>query len=453
MLTRLDLRGHAGDVRPRLPRPSVGGPSGPLAAVQEILAAVRTEGDAAVRRCTERFDGVVLEDPRVPPGEVEAARGAVPTPLLAALEAAHARIVEFHRKQARPHGYHAAERHEVGGVVVRELRRPVDRAGLYVPGGRAPLASTVLMTAVPARVAGVPELVLCSPPGRDGLVAPSVLAAAAVAGVDEVWAVGGAQAIGAMAYGTESLAPVDVVVGPGNLYVSLAKREVAGTVGVPSAFAGPSEVVVVADETTPVEWAAIDVVVQAEHGPDGLAWLVTWSEEAAERITEAVAELVAASPRRAEIESTLAEGGYAVVVDGPERAVDVANAIAPEHLELMCADPEALVPLVTAAGAVFTGLFAPASVGDYVAGPSHVLPTHGSARFASVLSVDDFQKRIHVVGLDEPTLAGLAPHVAALAEAEGLAAHAESVRLRLAGGERVASLHEAFVDPVSGSSP
>jgi histidinol dehydrogenase len=235
-----------------------------------------------------------------------------------------------------------------------------------------------------------------------------------------------------MAYGTESVAPVDVIVGPGNVYVSVAKRQVAqeGRVGVPSAFAGPSEVVVVADDTTPVACAAIDVVVQAEHGPDGLAWLVTWSEEAAHRITAEVERLVAASPRRSEIASTLASGGYAVVVDGPEQAMAVANAVAPEHLELMTADPEALVPLVRAAGAVFTGVDSPASVGDYLAGPSHVLPTYGSARFSSALGVNDFLKQIHVISLDHAALVRHAPHVAAIAEAEGLAAHAASVRLR-----------------------
>src|SRR5205807_9073116 len=222
------------------------------------------------------------------------------------------------------------------------------------------------------------------------------------------------------------------IVGPGSVYVAIAKREVAGEglVGVPSSFAGPSEVVVVADETTPVEFAAIDLVVQAEHGPDGLAWLITWSPEAADAITESVAKLVAASPRREEIESTLAKGGYAAVVSGPEQAMEVANAIAPEHLELMNADPEALVPMVRHAGAVFTGAYAPASVGDYLAGPSHVLPTYGSARFAGALRIDDFLKQIHVVSLDRGALERVAPHVAALAEAEGLAAHAASVRLR-----------------------
>jgi histidinol dehydrogenase len=247
-----------------------------------------------------------------------------------------------------------------------------------------------------------------------------------------VYAIGGVQAIGAMAYGTESLRAVDVIVGPGSTYVAIAKREVAqeGLVGVPAAFAGPSEVVVVADDSTPVEYAAIDVIVQAEHGPDGLTWLITWSEKAADRITEAVARLIGEAPRRADIEANLAQGGYAVIVDGPGRAMEVANAVAPEHLELMTADPEALLPLVRSAGAVFCGPYAPASVGDYLAGPSHVLPTYGSARFSSALGVNDFSKQIHVISVDQPALAKLAPHVAALADAEGLAAHAASVKMR-----------------------
>jgi histidinol dehydrogenase len=203
-------------------------------------------------------------------------------------------------------------------------------------------------------------------------------------------------------------------------------------VGVPGSFPGPSEVVVVADDTTPVDFAAIDVIVQVEHGPDSVGWLVTWSEEAADRIEAAVTRMAAASPRRSVIEANLKTNGYTALVDGPEQALEVANAVAPEHLELMTADPEALLPLVRHAGAVFCGAFAPASVGDYLAGPSHVLPTYGSARFSGALRVDDFVKAIHVVSLDEPTLARIAPHVGAIAEAEGLPAHAESVRVRWA---------------------
>lgn len=423
MLKRLDLRG-VDDPTVDLPRPDVAGDA-PIAAVQAILSDVRRRGDAAVREYTERFDKLALDDLRVPQIELERALGDTPPLLREALEAANDNIAAYHREQVR-----IDARYEKDGIVVRELRRPVDRAGLYVPGGRAAYPSTVLMTAVPARVAGVRELVLCVPPGPDGRVHPTVLAAAALAQVDEVYCIGGAQAIGAMAYGTDTIRPVDVIVGPGNVYVALAKREVAGVVGVPSAFAGPSEVVVIADETTPVDYAAIDVIVQAEHGPDGLAWLITWDDDVAERVTDAIQRLVEASPRRADIESTLDRGGYAVVVDGPEAALAVSNAIAPEHLELMTADPESLLPLVRSAGAVFTGAYSPAAVGDYLAGPSHVLPTHGSARFSSALRVDDFVKHIHVVSVDDTTLARIGPHVAAIADAEGLAAHADAVRLR-----------------------
>ncbi len=425
-LRRLDLRHVSGDVGPHLPRPEVAG-AGPVAAVRDILAEVAQGGDRAVKALTERFDGVRLDSLRVPAEEITAALVNLPVALRDAFEAAKRNIWDYHRTQLHPAG-----RSERDGIVVRDLRRPVRRAGVYVPGGRAPLASTVLMTAIPARVAGVPEIVLCTPPQRDGSVDGPTLAASALAGVDEVYRIGGAQAIAAMAYGTETVRPVDVIVGPGNTYVQIAKREVGieGRVAVSSAFAGPSEVVVIADDTTPVDAAAIDVIVQAEHGPDGLAWLVTWSEEAAERISAAVTRLTDAAPRRAEITSTLARNGYCVLVTGPEQAMAVANAVAPEHLELMNDDPEALVALVDSAGAVFTGPYAPASVGDYVAGPSHVLPTDRTARFASGLRVDDFCKQIHVISLGPEALAAVAPHVEAMANAEGLASHAESVRIR-----------------------
>src|SRR5947209_7624637 len=426
MLTRLDLRGAGTDIGDRLPRPDLGG-AAPVEAVREILAEVKKRGDAALREYTERFDGVAVDELAIGPAALDEALAATPPLLREALEEARAAILAYHRAQLRDDATHERE-----GVTVRELARPVDRAGVYVPGGRAPLLSTVLMTAIPARVAGVGEVVVCSPPGPDGRVPAGILGAAALAGVDEVHPVGGAQAIAALAYGTESVRAVDVIVGPGNVYVATAKREVGaeGAVGLPAAFAGPSEVVVVADDSTPPELAAIDLVVQAEHGPDGLAWLITWSEQTADAVASEVGRLVAASPRRADLETTLDGGGYAVLVDGPEEAATVANAIAPEHLELMCADPEAMLPLIRHAGAVFCGVDAPASVGDYVAGPSHVLPTFGTARFSSALRVDDFLKWIHVVSLGDGALARLAPHVAALAEEEGLPAHAESVRLR-----------------------
>ncbi|HUE59596.1 MAG TPA: histidinol dehydrogenase [Acidimicrobiales bacterium] len=426
MLKKLDLRGASGDLRAVLPAPDLT-EDGPTASVREILAMVRAGGDAALRDLTERFDHVRIDDIRVPPAQVTAALGQIDPELREALEVAHANIVDYHREQLRPD-----IRHEKDGIVVREVRRPVDRAGLYVPGGRAPLASTVLMTAGPARVAGVGAVAMCSPPGPDGELSPAILAAAAIAEVDEVYRIGGAQAVGAMAYGTESVPAVDVIVGPGNRYVAIAERLVAGegAVGVPSAFTGPSEVAVVADDSTPPEYAAVDLVVQAEHGPDGMAYLITWSPRAAERIGAEVDRIVAASPRRQEIESTLATGGYAVLVDGPEQAMAVANAVAAEHLELLNEDPESLVPLIRNAGAVFLGPWAPASVGDYAAGPNHVLPTARSARFGSALRVDDFCKFIHLVDVDKSALDRLAPHVAAMARSEGLAAHADSVLIR-----------------------
>ena len=425
MLNRLDLRGKTGDLRGLLPRPHAASEP-PAEHVRALLADVRERGDAAVREITERFDGVAPEQLRVPQSEIDASLASIPPLLREALEVAKANILAYHREQL-----HDEARHERDGLVVRELRRPVDRAGVYVPGGLAPLISTVLMTVIPARVAGVPEVVLVSPPDREtGSISAGILAAAALAGVDEVYRINGPAGIGALAYGTETIRPVDVIVGPGNVYVSQAKREVAGVVGIPSSFAGPSEVVVVADETTPADYAAIDLIVQIEHGPDGLAWLITWNEDVAERITGAIAGLIENNPRRDVIAANIEANSYVAIVDGPEQAIEVANAIAPEHLQLMTADPEALLPLVRHAGAVFTGAYAPASVGDYVAGPSHVLPTYGSARFAGALRVDDFSKYVHVVSVDESTLGKLAPHVVALAEAEGLAAHAESVRIR-----------------------
>ena len=426
VLARLDLRGVT-DLRSALPRPSVAGASAVVEAVRAILADVRARGDEAVRELTKRFDGVDLGALEVSTAECKRALESIPAAQRDALELAAANVRDFAAAEAAPDA-----RYERDGLVVRTLRRPVDRAGCYVPGGRAVYPSTVLMTAVPARVAGVGEVVLCVPPDRDGNVPDVVLAAAAVAGVDAVYRVGGAQAIAAMAYGTESIPAVDVIVGPGNIYVAVAKREVAGEgiVGIPSAFAGPSEVVVIADESTAPELAAIDIIVQAEHGPDGLAWLITWSERAADAITGAVAGLVADAARREEIESTLDANGRCVVVDGPEQAIAVANLIAPEHLELLNADPESLVPLVRHAGAVFCGPLAPASLGDYVAGPSHVLPTHGSARFAGALTADDFTKPVHVVDVDRAAFDRLGPAVIELATAEGLTAHADSIRLR-----------------------
>jgi histidinol dehydrogenase len=430
VLSRLDLRGVAdADLASRLPRPNAAGDE-PVAAVRSILADVRSGGDAAVLALTSRFDGVALGSLSVPREEWEAALARIDPDVRAGLEAAAASVRAFQEAERTGDVTHTA-----AGIETRTIRVPVDRAGCYVPGGRAVYPSTVLMTVIPAKVAGVEHVAVCVPPGPGGAVPDVVLAAAAVAGADAVHPVGGAQAIGALAYGTASIPAVDVIVGPGNVYVAVAKREVAGDglVGVPSAFAGPSEVVVVADGSVPAAYAAVDVVVQAEHGPDGLAWLVTWDPEVATAVEAEIAGIVSGSPRRDVLEATLGKAGVSVLVDSPAAALVVANAIAPEHLELLCDDADALVPLVRHAGAVFCGPLSPASIGDYYAGPSHVLPTFGSARYAGALTPDDFTKPVHVVTVSAEGFAAAAPHVVALAEAEGLAAHADSIRLRQAG--------------------
>ncbi|MGD0312397.1 MAG: histidinol dehydrogenase [Acidimicrobiales bacterium] len=428
-LRRLDFRGFTGNrraLRAALPSPP-DEQDRSSASVAAIIAAVRAEGDDALRRLTLEFDGVSVDTLRVPEDEIQAALARVPEPLQEALDVAHDRILAYHaHESAAP----PTDDFESGGITVRHLVRPVARAGCYAPGGRARYPSTVLMCAVPAQVAGVKEIVLCVPPGPDGRIDDASLAAAAVAGITEVYRVGGAQAIAAMAYGTESIEAVDVVVGPGNRYVAEAKRQVSGRVGVASAFAGPSEVVVVAGPGTPAELAAIDLVVQAEHGPDGMAWLLTWSEEVADAVSAQVDRFVQDSPRRKDLEATLAAGGYAVLVDGPDQAMAIADIVAPEHLEILTPDAEALLAQVNSAGAVFVGSSSPASVGDYLAGPNHVLPTNRTARFSSALRVDDFRRHIHAVTVSDKALETLGPHVVTLAETEGLPAHAESVRLR-----------------------
>ena len=426
MLTRLDLRGDSGPVASRLPRPEPAS-AGPVEAVRAIVASVRDRGDDALRELTERFDGAVPSSLTVEPAEIAEAAARTPPEVRDALATAVANVKAYHRHQLLDDVLH-----ERGGITVRERHLPVRRAGCYVPGGRAAYPSTLIMTAVPARVAGVDEIAVCVPPGPDGRIADVTLAAAAAAGVTEVHPVGGAQAIAALAYGTESIPAVDVIVGPGNAYVALAQREVSGVVGVPVAFAGPSEVVVVADASVEATFAAADVILQAEHGPGGLAWVVTWDIATAEAVEAEVTRLAACADRRIEIEATLKNSGYSVLCSSAEQAFEVVNEVAPEHLELMVADPEALLPLVRNAAAVFCGPWTPASVGDYAAGPNHVLPTDGTARFASALGVRDFLKSMHIVSTDRLGLERLAPHVIALAEAEGLTAHADSVRLRLA---------------------
>jgi histidinol dehydrogenase len=432
----LDLRGTEPPFDDVLPRPSDPG-ADVHDAVAGILRQVRQEGDAALVRLTAELDGVdVSGGLRVPDADLVAARAAADPDLWRALEVAFDRILTYHQHEAGT----PADLDE-GGISISQFTRPVGRAGIYAPGGRARYPSTVLMCAAPARVAGVGSIALCVPPGSDGNVDVATLCAAAVAGVDEVYRIGGAQAVGAMAYGTASVPAVDVIAGPGNVYVAEAKRQVSGVVGVASAFAGPSEIVVVAGPDATPGFAAIDLVVQAEHGPDGLAWLVTWDAELLEAVSKEVDRIVAASSRRADLEATLAAAGIACLVDSPARALDVANVVAPEHLQLMVPEREApaLLDGVINAGAVFVGEWSPASMGDYIAGPNHVLPTNRTARFASALRADDFRKHLHAVRVTPEALQELGPHVMTLAETEGLPAHADSVRRRLAsieGGEQ-----------------
>ena len=427
-LRTLDLRGRRPPFDAALPRPSDPG-AGVHDAVADILRHVRAEGDEALVRYTAEFDRVDVSDAiRVPEDDIAQACADADPALLHALEVAFDRIVTYHAHEGVPPGDL-----DEGGITVGHVTRAVGRAGLYAPGGRARYPSTVLMCAAPARVAGVGSIALCVPPATDGKVDIATLCAASIAGVDDVYRIGGAQAIAAMAYGTASVPAVDVIAGPGNAYVAEAKRQLSGVVGVASAFAGPSEIVVVADASAPPSFAAIDLVVQAEHGPDGLAWLVTWDAEQAERISAEVDRIVAASSRRVDLEATLASAGIVCLVDGPEEALAVANAVAPEHLQLMVPESDglALLDLVQNAGAVFIGAWSPASMGDYIAGPNHVLPTNRTARFSSALRTDDFRKHVHAVRVTPDALRTLGPLVVTLAETEGLGAHADSVRLRL----------------------
>lgn len=439
MLRRVDLRGAVDprpvaaadrDLRSRLPRPQVDS-TRPAEVVAAICDEVRDGGDAAVRSITERIDGCRLHSLAVGPDERRAALVSLDLELRRALELATERITAFHETQLA-----AGHVWEEAGVAIETLIRPVDRAGAYAPGGRTPLVSSVLMTVVPARVAGVQEVVVATAPGPDGKPAAGIVAAAELAGATEVIVGNSSALVAAMAYGTESIVPVDVIAGPGGTYTAQAKREVAsrGLVGVPASFAGPSEVAVVCDESAPVDLAATDLIVQVEHGPDGLAWLVCWSEEVAAEVQAAVARIAAEAERADVIIDNLTRNSFVALVDGPDEAMAVTNAIGPEHLQLMVSDPSHLLPQVRHAGAVFCGPWSPASVGDYVAGPSHVLPTFGSARYGEALGVRDFQRSIHAVTVEREALSRLGPAVATIARAEGLGVHARSVEDRDPGG-------------------
>jgi histidinol dehydrogenase len=396
-------------------------------AVAAIIADVRAEGDAALLRYTERFDRLALsaEQVRVRADEVDAAVASVAPELMAALDLAAKRIEAFHRLQM-PADLVTTD---PAGLTLGMRWMPLDAVGLYVPGGKAAYPSSVLMNAVPARVAGVARIAMCVP-SPDGVLNPLVLAAARRAGVSEIYRVGGAQAVAALAYGTASIPPVDRIVGPGNAYVAEAKRQVFGRVGI-DAIAGPSEVVVLADAENEPRRVAIDLLAQAEHDEAAQAILITDDGGFADRVAAAVEDELASLPRAAIAGASWQQHGAIIVVRDWDEAVGLVNRLAPEHLEVMLRDPAAVFAKVRHAGAVFLGAFCPEAVGDYVAGPNHVLPTGRTARFASGLSVFDFLKRTTWMAADAGALARVGPAAVALAEAEGLGAHARSIALRL----------------------
>ena len=394
--------------------------------VDAILAAVRDRGDEAIAEFTERFDGFRPVPMAVPQEALEQAWAKLPTNLRDALELAHRRITDFHQRQ-RPSDLAVTGPH---GEQLGRRWRPVQRAGLYVPGGRAAYPSTVLMNAVPARVAGVKELVISSPAGRDGAVNPVVLAAAHLAGVKTVFRLGGAQAIAAMAYGSESVPKVDVISGPGNLYVTLAKQAVYGQVAIDS-LAGPSEVLVIADHSAQPDQVAADLLAQAEHDPLAAAVLITTDSALADVINAAVAEQLANHPRRDICEAALRDWGLVVVCDDLESCARLSDSFAPEHLELLVERPEPLADRIQHAGAIFLGPWSPEAVGDYLAGPNHTLPTCGAARFSGALSVETFMRHTSLIGFNRAALEATGSAVQELATSEGLHSHAESVRRRL----------------------
>ncbi len=396
-------------------------------AVAAILADIRARGDAALIEATARFDHLTLtaDRLRLSSMEIDAAVAAVPPALHAALDLAAARIEAFHRAQ-RPHDL--ALRDEAG--LALGLRwMALDAVGLYVPGGKAAYPSSVLMNALPARIAGVDRIAMCVPT-PDGTVNPLVLAAARRAGVHEIYRVGGAQAVAALAYGTATIAAVDRIVGPGNAYVAEAKRQVFGRVGIDS-IAGPSEVVILADAANRPELVAMDLLAQAEHDEAAQSILITDSAAFADAVSAAVAAALPGLPRQAIAGASWETHGAIILVRDWTEAAGLVNRLAPEHLELLLADPDPVFAQVRHAGAIFLGPWCPEAVGDYVAGPNHVLPTGRTARFASGLSVYDFLKRTTWVRADRAALAAVGPAAVALAEAEGLDAHARSIALRL----------------------
>lgn len=400
-------------------------------AVSAIIARVRAEKDKALYDLTEQYDRVRLERLEVTKEEIDKAVASLSPDFLRILEKAAERVRRFHKAQIRQ-GFVLDDEN---GVLMGQRITPVDRAGLYVPGGLAAYPSTVLMDAIPARLAGVPEIVMVTPPSKDGSVSPSILAAAKVAGIDRIFKVGGAQAIAALAYGTETIPRVDKIVGPGNAYVAEAKKQVFGTVSI-DMVAGPSEILIVADGESNPSHLAADLLSQAEHDKNASAVLVTDSYDLAKKVRDEIEKQLQDLPRKDIARASVDKNGKIIVAKDLNAAVSIANELAPEHLELCVTDPFAYLGSVRHAGSIFLGRDCPEALGDYMAGPNHTLPTSGTARFSSPLSVDDFVKKTQFTYFTKGALAGLAPDVAKFAEAEGLSAHARSALIRLEEDEK-----------------
>lgn len=402
--------------------------------VAEIVAAVRREGDAALLRYTAQLDKVELApgELRVAQEEIDAAYGKVEPEFIAALRQAAANITAFHEKQKRMTWADARP----DGTLLGMVFRPLKRVGLYVPGGKAAYPSSVLMNVLPAKVAGVPEIALVTPPSTGGSagIDPYILVAAAEAGVTEMYRVGGAQAIAALAYGTASIPAVDKICGPGNIYVALAKRAVFGAVDIDS-IAGPSEIAVLADDTADPRYVAADMLSQAEHDEMASAVLVTPSHKLAQAVAAELDRQVATLPRREIAEKSLADYGAILTVADLSEGAEIINKLAPEHLEIITEDPMNLLGTIENAGAIFLGPYSSEPVGDYYAGPNHILPTNGTARFSSPLNVDDFLKKSSLIRYSREALQRDAAGIATLARHEGLEAHARAVEIRLEGGE------------------
>ena len=398
------------------------------AAVADIIAAVRARGDQAVLEFTQRFDGVRPEPMLVSRQEMEEAFAAVEPEFLAVLEQAAQNIRAFHSRQVR-NSFVIADR---PGIVLGQKVTPIEKVGIYVPGGTAAYPSTVLMDTIPAKIAGCPQIVMVTPPGKDGKINPAILAAASIAGVDKIFKVGGAQAIAALAYGTESIPKVDKIVGPGNAFVAEAKKQVFGMVSI-DMIAGPSEILVIADgKSNPVHVAA-DLLSQAEHDKLASAVLVTDSEELAEAVSQELERQLPLLPREEIARASIDNNGKIIVADTLMQGIEIANEIAPEHLELMVDDPFAYLDAVKNAGSIFMGRSCPEALGDYFAGPNHTLPTSGTARFSSPLSVDDFVKKSQFTYYTADALGAVTEQIAAFAEKEGLRAHGRSVTIRKEG--------------------